>query len=44
MPAVAKPEPPRRRLSDVVREKLRAGHYSRRTEEAYLEWGLLNAH
>ena len=25
-------------LSDVVREKLRAGHYSRRTEEAYLGW------
>ena len=25
-------------LSDVVREKLRAGHYSHRTEEAYLGW------
>ena len=25
-------------LSDVVHEKLRAGHYSRRTEEAYLGW------
>src|SRR5277367_2967118 len=35
----AKPESkPRRMLSDVVHEKLRAGHYSRRTEEAYLSW------
>ena len=25
-------------LSQVVRDKLRAGHYSRRTEEAYLGW------
>ncbi len=25
-------------LSEVVQEKLRAGHYSRRTEEAYLGW------
>ena len=25
-------------LSDVVHEKMRAGHYSRRTEEAYLGW------
>lgn len=25
-------------LSEVVHEKLRAGHYSRRTEEAYLGW------
>jgi hypothetical protein len=34
-----KPESkPRRMLSDVVHEKLRAGHYSRRTEEAYLGW------
>ena len=29
---------PPRMLSDVVREKLRAGRYSRRTEEAYLGW------
>ena len=29
---------PRRMLSQVVHEKLRAGHYSRRTEEAYLGW------
>jgi len=28
----------RRMLSDVVHEKLRVGHYSRRTEEAYLGW------
>jgi hypothetical protein len=34
-----KPESKQRRmLSDVVHEKLRAGHYSRRTEEAYLGW------
>jgi integron integrase len=34
-----KPESkPRRMLSEVVHEKLRAGHYSRRTEEAYLGW------
>jgi integron integrase len=33
------PEAPRRKmLSEVVVEKLRAGHYSRRTEEAYLGW------
>jgi len=39
MPFPAKPEAPRHRmLSDVVHEKLRAGHYSRRTEEAYLGW------
>lgn len=31
-------EAPRRMLSQVVHEKLRAGHYSRRTEEAYLGW------
>src|SRR6185369_4476184 len=40
MSLVSKAEapPPRRMLSDVVRETLRAGHYSRRTEEAYLGW------
>ena len=39
MPAPESPEArPRRMLSDVVHEKLRAGHYSRRTEEAYLGW------
>jgi integron integrase len=39
MPSTVKPEaPPRRMLSDVVHEKLRAGHYSHRTEEAYLGW------
>ncbi|HEY5297727.1 MAG TPA: integron integrase [Verrucomicrobiae bacterium] len=39
MQPLAKPESkPRRMLSDVVHEKLRAGHYSRRTEEAYLGW------
>jgi integron integrase len=39
MPAPVKPEvKPRRMLSEVVHEKLRAGHYSRRTEEAYLGW------
>jgi len=39
MPSPIKPEaPPRRMLSEVVREKLRAGHYSHRTEEAYLGW------
>jgi hypothetical protein len=27
---------PRRMLSDVVHETLRAGHYAHRTEEAYL--------
>jgi len=26
-------------LSEVVREKLRLGHYARRTEEAYWGWG-----
>ena len=26
------------RLLDVVREKVRALHYSRRTEEAYVHW------
>lgn len=39
--APALPKPARSRpkmLSEVVREKLRAGHYSRRTEEAYLGW------
>ena len=37
--SLAKTEPKRpRMLSDVVREKLRAGHYSLRTEEAYLGW------
>jgi integron integrase len=36
---LVKPESkPRRMLSDVAHEKLRAGHYSRRTEEAYLGW------
>lgn len=39
---MAKPEvaalPKPRMLSDAVRDKLRAGHYSRRTEEAYLGW------
>lgn len=39
---MAKPEVPAlprpRMLSDAVRDKLRAGHYSRRTEEAYLGW------
>ncbi len=35
----AKPEAIRRKmLSEVVHEKLRAGHYSRRTEAAYLGW------
>jgi len=35
----SKTEAPRRKmLSEVVREKLRAGHYSRRTEEAYWGW------
>lgn len=29
---------PGKMLSQVVHEKLRAGHYSRRTEEAYLGW------
>jgi len=39
MPLSVKPEEsPRRMLSEVVHEKLRAGHYSRRTEEAYLGW------
>jgi integron integrase len=39
MPDPEEPEAkPRRMLSDVVHEKLRAGHYSRRTEEAYLGW------
>jgi len=39
MPVPEMPEiMPRRMLSDVVHEKLRAGHYSRRTEEAYLGW------
>ena len=39
MPAPERPEAkPRRMLSDVVHEKLRAGRYSRRTEEAYLGW------
>jgi hypothetical protein len=39
MQAPVKPESkPGRMLSDVVHEKLRAGHYSRRTEEAYLGW------
>jgi Phage integrase, N-terminal SAM-like domain len=33
-----KAEGRRRMLSDVAHEKLRAGHYSRRTEEAYWEW------
>lgn len=36
-PEPAAPPPPRM-LSEVVREKLRAGRYSRRTEEAYLGW------
>jgi len=34
LPATAGP----RMLSDVVREKMRLGHYARRTEEAYLGW------
>jgi integron integrase len=43
MPLPVKPEAVladghRRMLSEVVHEKLRAGHYSRRTEEAYLGW------
>jgi hypothetical protein len=48
MPVPAKPEvvpsspgvaPARpRMLSEVVRDKMRAGHYSRRTEEAYSGW------
>lgn len=39
MPAPVEPEAqPRRMLSQVVHEKLRAGHYSQRTEEAYLGW------
>ena len=42
LPLMSSPEnteaPPRRMLSQVVPEKLRAGHYSRRTEEAYLGW------
>ena len=39
MPVPLKPEDsPRRMLPDVVHEKLRAGHYSHRTEEAYLGW------
>lgn len=39
MPLSVKPEEsPRRMLSEVVHDKLRAGHYSRRTEEAYLGW------
>jgi len=29
---------PRPRLLDRVRAALRAGHYSRRTEEAYVAW------
>src|SRR5262245_5947987 len=32
------PEAPKRRLLDRVREALRARHYSRRTEEAYIAW------
>jgi integron integrase len=39
MTLILKAEPQRRKmLSEVVREKLRAGHYSRRTEEAYWGW------
>lgn len=39
MPPLEKTEvQPRRMLSAVVHEKLRAGHYSMRTEEAYLGW------
>lgn len=39
MPFPVNAEPTRRRmLSQVVHEKLRAGHYSRRTEAAYLGW------
>jgi integron integrase len=32
------PAPPRPRLLDRVREALRARHYSRRTEDAYVSW------
>ncbi len=32
------PGPPKPRLLDRVREALRARHYSRRTEEAYVAW------
>ena len=32
------PNPPKPRLLDRVREALRARHYSRRTEEAYIAW------
>ncbi len=35
MPATSSPPP---RLLDQVRDALRGGHYSRRTEEAYLGW------
>ena len=39
MPVLEKPEAAKpRMLSGVVVEKLRAGHYSHRTEEAYLGW------
>src|SRR3990167_4062155 len=31
-------EPPKPRLLDRVREAIRARHYSRRTEEAYVAW------
>ena len=31
-------EPPRPRLLDRVREAIRARHYSRRTEKAYVHW------
>jgi hypothetical protein len=32
------PEPARPRLLDRVREAIRARHYSRRTEKAYVHW------
>src|SRR5262249_43601699 len=32
------PEAPKPRLLDRVREAIRAGHYSRRTEKAYVAW------
>lgn len=35
---MAAAEPPARRLLDLVRDRVRALHYSVRTEEAYLHW------
>jgi hypothetical protein len=39
-------EPPKPRLLDRVREAIRARHYSRRTEKAYVHWikRYINAH